>query len=330
MGLNETAPARSAAALRWATRAGWATLISNIALVATGGAVRLTGSGLGCPTWPRCTTESFTPHGALGIHQAIEFGNRMLTFVLTVIAIATVIAAFRTRRRDLRRLSLALAAGIPAQAIIGGIVVRTQLNPWLVSLHLVCSGLIIAGAVVFLHRINHPGPWAAGRWTTLSAQMYAVMWAPVYIGTVVTGSGPHAGDAKAPRNGLDPLQVSQLHADAVFLLLGLTLALVTVTRPRISAHRVLARPAAVLLVVELLQAAIGFVQYFTGLPEVIVGAHLLGAAILIATGTWVLVRSLVFDSADQLVEPGDLGTVEDPAGSSQSDQPALDSTAAGA
>ncbi len=292
MGLNPTADA----ALSWARRAGWATLLGNIALIVTGGAVRLTGSGLGCPTWPRCTAESFTPHGALGIHEAIEFGNRMLTFVLTAIAIATFVAAWNTHRRDLRRIALWLGLGIPAQAVLGGIVVLTELNPWLVSLHLICSAAIISGAVAFLWRIDRPAPWRSGRWTPLALATYAAMWAVVYVGTVVTGSGPHAGDAEAPRNGLDPLQVSQLHADAVFLFLGLSVALVIVTRRRTSgAVDPLGRVAGWLVVVTLGQGAIGFVQYFTGLPEVLVGAHMLGAAVLVAVCTQVLVQSLSTD-----------------------------------
>lgn len=296
MGLNPPQPTEwGTTAERWISRArifGWATLVSNIALVVTGGAVRLTGSGLGCPTWPRCTEESFAPHGALSVHQAIEFGNRTLTFVLTAIALATLVSAWLTRRRDLRRIAILLALGIPAQAIIGGIVVLTDLNPWLVSFHLLCSGLIIAGAVVFLVRIDHPGRWQAGRWTTLVALTYATLWSVIYVGTVVTGSGPHAGDADARRNGLDPLQLSQLHADGVFLLLGLTVALLLIARNDHAGAADLQGPVRILLVTELLQGVLGFVQYFTGLPEIVVGAHLFGAAVLVAVGTWVLVASL--------------------------------------
>src|ERR1051325_2379318 len=115
---------------RYVRPLGWASLVANVLIVVTGGAVRLTGSGLGCPTWPRCTDESFTPHGALSLHEAIEFGNRMLTFLLTAIAVATFVAAWQTGRRDLRMLALGLGLGIPAQAVIGGITVLTDLNPW--------------------------------------------------------------------------------------------------------------------------------------------------------------------------------------------------------
>ena len=201
----------------------WATLVANCVLVVTGGAVRLTASGLGCPTWPRCTDEGFTPHGSLSAHSAIEFGNRTLTFVLAAIAVATFLAAWDTGRRDLRRLALVLGLGIPAQAVIGGITVLTDLNPWIVSFHLLCSMAIIGVAVLFLRRLD--GPAAVGETgptAVLSRLMFATGWVVLYVGTVVTGSGPHAGDVDVPRNGLDPLQLSQLHADVVLLFVGLT------------------------------------------------------------------------------------------------------------
>ena len=273
---------------------GWASLVANIVIVVTGAAVRLTGSGLGCPTWPRCTGRSFTPHGALSIHQAIEFGNRMLTPVLAVVAVLTIISAWQTGRRELRVLGTVLLLGIPAQAIIGGITVRTDLNPWVVSLHLLCSLAIIAVAVLFLWRIDRPTAHVTHDRRTLLATFTAVTAAAVlYAGTVVTGSGPHAGDRNVPRNGLDPLQLSQAHADLVFLLLGLTVAL-TLLAP--SEAR---RAAAWLLGIELSQGLIGFVQYFTGLPVVLVGLHVLGAALIAAATAWTVlaVRERAADPA---------------------------------
>jgi cytochrome c oxidase assembly protein subunit 15 len=259
----------------------WASLVANIVIVVTGGAVRLTGSGLGCPTWPRCTDRSFTPHGALSIHQAIEFGNRTLTFGLIVVAVLTLGVAWQTGRRELRTLALVMAAGIPAQIVIGGITVRTHLNPWVVSLHLLCSLTIIAVSVLFLWRIGHPdGVAVRDRRTLLAALVAAAGTAVLYVGTVVTGSGPHAGDRKVPRNGLDPLQLSQVHADLVFLLVGLTVALVLV------APAGARRAATCLLGIELSQGLIGFVQYFTGLPVVLVGFHVLGAALIAAALAW--------------------------------------------
>ncbi len=275
----------------WVRRWAWATLVANIGLVVTGGAVRLTGSGLGCPTWPRCTEESFTPHGAMGIHEAIEFGNGLLTFVLVAMAVGTFVAALRSGRRDLTRLAVVLALGIPAQAVIGGITVLTDLNPWVVSLHLMCSLAIIALAVLLVRRVDRPAtPAVRDSVTVLAWTTYGVAWVVLYVGTVVTGSGPHAGDVDSPRNGLDPLQVSQLHADVVFLLLGLSIGWWLVLRGQPAATAA-ARAALVLLVVELAQGVIGFVQYFTDLPEVLVGLHMLGAALLTATLTHALLET---------------------------------------
>lgn len=269
---------------------GWASLVANVVLVVTGGAVRLTASGLGCPTWPRCTAESMTPHGTLNMHSAIEFGNRTLTFVLTAIAIATFLAAWQTGRRDLRLLSLWMALGIPAQAVIGGITVLTDLNPWIVSLHLLCSMAIIGLSVLFLWRIDHADvPVARGPVVWLAWATFAAGWLVLYVGTVVTGSGPHAGDADAPRNGLSSLQTSQLHADLVFLFIGLTIGLLF-TALALRAPRGTVEAAVILLVVELAQSLIGFVQYFTDLPIVLVGFHMLGAAVISAAVTWVLLR----------------------------------------
>ena len=167
--------------LRLSGCARWATLVANILLIVTGGAVRLTGSGLGCPTWPRCTDSSFTPHGEIGPHQLVEFGNRTLTFVLVAIAVATFVAArqhaARTGRGDLLRLSVVLALAIPAQALLGGVTVLTDLNPWVVSLHLVLSLIIVSVAVLFLHRLDHPPVAPAGgvvpalAWTTYAVDL---------------------------------------------------------------------------------------------------------------------------------------------------------------
>jgi cytochrome c oxidase assembly protein subunit 15 len=276
--------------MSWLRPLAWASLVANVMLVVTGGAVRLTDSGLGCPTWPRCHGGSFTPHGAMSVHAGIEFGNRMLTFVLTAVAIATFVAAWQSRRRDLRVLALVMALGIPAQAIIGGITVLTDLNPWVVSLHLLCSMAIIGLTVVFLWRIDHADvPVVGGPAVWLSWATFASAWLVLYAGTVVTGSGPHAGDADSPRNGLSPLQVSQLHADLVFLFIGLTVGLLFAALA-LRAPAGTVQAALVLLGVELAQSLIGFVQYFTDLPIVLVGFHMLGAALISAAVTWVLLR----------------------------------------
>ena len=158
----------------------------------------------------------------------IEFGNRMLTYVLVAVAVATFVAAWQSGRRDLRRIALIIALGIPAQAVIGGITVLTDLNPWIVSFHLLCSLAIIGlvGALPAPDRPTRRPPYALGvAVVVLAWATFASAWAVLYVGTVVTGSGPHAGDAESPRNGLSPLQLSQLHADLVFLFVGLTIGL---------------------------------------------------------------------------------------------------------
>lgn len=268
-----------------------ATLVVNMLLVVTGGVVRLTGSGLGCPTWPRCSATSFVPHRALGIHGVIEFGNRTITFVLTAVAIATLVVAWRHGRPAVTRIALWLALGVPAQAVIGGISVLTDLNPWVVALHLLVSMGMIGLAVVLLRRLKEgDGPaqmLVPNGVAWLVRATYIAGWAVLYLGTVVTGSGPHAGAANAPRNGLDPQAFSQLHADLVFLFVGLTLAAVLVLKPAHAPRRAF-DAAVVLLAIEVAQGAVGFAQYFSGLPVSLVTLHLLGAAAVSAAMTWLL------------------------------------------
>ncbi len=294
-------PARRTSA-PWLRRAAIASLVVNVAIVVTGGVVRLTGSGLGCPTWPRCTEESFRPHGAMTIHTAIEFGNRMVTFLIAAVAVWTLVAVWRSGRQHLRLPAVVLAVGVPAQAVLGGVTVLTDLNPWTVALHLVVSMAMICVAVLLvrsvwtLDRVPAPtfaptlAPTLATAVERLSVGVFVTGWAVLYLGTVVTGSGPHAGDVDAPRNGLDPRSVSQLHTDAVFLLLGLVLAVVIMVRA-LDRTAELARAARVLLLVVLAQGTIGFVQYFTDLPVVLVAFHLLGAALFAAAMTWLLLAA---------------------------------------
>jgi cytochrome c oxidase assembly protein subunit 15 len=278
----------------WMRPAAIASLVVNIGIVITGGVVRLTGSGLGCPTWPRCTDQSFVPHRALGIHSAIEFGNRMLTFVVAAVAIATFVIAWRYGRRSVLRIAFLLALGVPAQAVIGGITVLTDLNPWIVSFHLLVSLAMVGLSVVLIRRVGEgdgpPVPLVPTGVVWLTRAVFVGGWVVLYVGTVVTGSGPHAGDVKAPRNGLDPRALTQLHTDVVFLLVGLTLAAVLVLWTS-GAPALVRRAAATLLAIELAQGLVGFVQYATDLPVVLVTFHLLGAALLSAAMTWLLVST---------------------------------------
>ena len=238
--------------------------------------------------------SSYTPHGELDYHSAIEFGNRTLTFVLGAVALATLVVglvvASRSGRRDIGWTAVLLFLVIPAQAVIGGITVRTDLNPWVVAFHLLVSLAIIGLAVRLLLSVEHPLPAAYDDWVSrLAWATFTTGWAVLYVGTVVTGSGPHAGDEDAVRNGLDPRTTSQLHADLVFLFVGLTVGLLFALlaaggRPHAT------RAVAVLLGVELAQGTVGFVQYVTDLPVVLVGIHLLGAALITASMTWVLLE----------------------------------------
>ena len=267
----------------------WATLVANVLIIVTGGLVRLTGSGLGCPTWPECTPGSYVPHRELGLHGVIEFGNRLLTYVLVAVVVGTVVAIWRWHRtsRSLRWHAVAIAVGIPLQGVVGGITVLTDLNPWVVALHLVLSMVLVALSTWLLVRVRaRPRPPAAVGVRRATWLLYGLVAVVVYLGTVVTGSGPHAGDADSPRNGLDPELWSHVHAVAVYALVAVTLVVWWTSR------RTDLRPAVTaVLVVEVAQGVVGFVQYFTGLPEALVGVHLLGAALLVAAATWLLLAA---------------------------------------
>lgn len=286
-----------------APRALWplavANLVANIGIVVTGGAVRLTASGLGCPTWPRCTESSYVPHGELGLHGAIEFGNRMLTGVLAAVAIACWVAAWVAARRavgpgqDARRplrLATVIALGIPAQAVLGGVTVLTDLNPWVVAFHFLVSMAIIGVCVLLLDTLRGPArPAAPAPLQRLTWAVLAVTWVTLWLGTVVTGSGPHSGDLDSRRTGLDPQVISHVHAASVYLLVGLTLVLLVAARR--AGPRPVAVAAGLLLGVELVQGVIGFAQYWTDLPVLLVGLHMLGAALTSAAATWVVVAA---------------------------------------
>ena len=272
-----------------------ANLVANIGIVVTGGAVRLTGSGLGCPTWPECTEGSYVPHGALGVHGAIEFGNRLLTFVLAAIAAATLVAAWRAvgrprPGRPVPVLALAVLVGVAAQAVLGGITVLTDLNPWVVSLHFMVSAAMIGLCVWLLDALRgRPRPPASVPSRRLAVATAVAGWVVLYLGTLVTGSGPHAGDLHARRTGLDPQVVSHVHAWAVYVLVALTVALAL--RARRHGETALLSASAAVLGLEVAQGVVGFVQYSTDLPVLLVGLHLLGAAVLAAGIAWVLLRA---------------------------------------
>jgi heme a synthase len=263
---------------RWAI----VSLIMNVLIVVTGGLVRLTGSGLGCPTWPRCTEDSYVSHPQLGIHGAIEFGNRLLTIVLVIAAALTFVSALLYRengrpRSDLRWLTGGLALGIPLQGVIGGIAVLTQLNPYVVGLHLLLSMVLIALAVWLVRKTWHLAPVdASGLPVVLTRVTFVLLWLAIWLGTLVTGNGPHAGDENAPRNGLDGMLLTRLHTSVVYATIAASVVCFVLLR---------SRAVLLLILVELVQAGIGIAQYQLGLPIWLVAFHLLGASLAIATVT---------------------------------------------
>jgi cytochrome c oxidase assembly protein subunit 15 len=271
-------------------RLALASIVVNITIVVTGGAVRLTGSGLGCPTWPRCEGNSFVPTGELGLHSQIEFTNRMITYLVGAVALATLLVARKVQpeRPAVRRLAWALFLGIPAQAVLGGITVLTDLNPWIVMGHLMLTMALVAGSTVLYRRLtegDEPAvPIVVRRARYLALAIAGVTAVVLYLGTIVTGSGPHAGDAKSPRTGLNTHTVSEWHAAAVLLLIALTLAAVMALA--VSDAPSTARRAALILVgVQLGQGLIGWIQYATDLPAALVAAHMLGAGLLVVATT---------------------------------------------
>ena len=255
-----------------------ASVVANVVIVVTGGAVRLTASGLGCPTWPKCTAASLTPTRAHSFHGVIEFTNRQLTFVLGLIAFLTLLAAYRQRRE----LTLAVVAflGIPAQAIMGGITVLTDLNPWTVAAHFLLSMSIIAVTTVLWWRLRDAAQPGFAPAVLLARLIVLAAITVLALGTVVTGTGPHAGDKGAThRIALSPSGVAQLHADVVWVLIGLTVGLVVLLRVT-GAGSAARRAAWWLLGIELAQGVIGYIQYFTHVPAGLVVLHMLGACLV--------------------------------------------------
>lgn len=286
---------------RWARRVLLANVVAQIGIVVTGGLVRLTGSGLGCPTWPECVPGSYVPvtNQVEGLHKYIEFGNRTLTSVVSLTAILALVAVVLDVRRRSRPRSLVVLGAMPllgvaVQAVLGGITVLTGLSPVTVAAHFLVSGLLIAVSTVLLIRAQqHDGPASPVvrdelRW--MAWALSGVTALVVVLGTVVTGSGPHSGDADTPaRFGFDPQAVSWLHADSVLVWFGLVLALLVALRLT-DAPAAARRAGLVVLVVGLTQGLIGYVQYLTKLPEAVVGLHMLGACLTVVSVTVLVMR----------------------------------------
>ncbi len=277
----------------------WASLVSQILIVVTGGIVRLTGSGLGCPTWPKCTEESLITVPEMGIHGVIEFANRLLTFVLALIALLTfltVLALGKKLRKGLLMPALILGLGIPAQAILGGFTVLTQLNPWFVGAHFVLSGIMIAVAALLVFRALPPRhvPVSPAIWRTANP-IAIVGTITVLVGVLVTGAGPHSGDANSVRNGLDLELWQHVHSYPAYLLLLLTLIQLGLLSKRDRAgleRSYQLKVSAWLVVTTIAQALIGVIQARLGVPGGLVALHMLGASVMCAllTFQWLAIR----------------------------------------
>lgn len=262
-------------------------LFLQSALVVTGGAVRLTGSGLGCPTWPECVPGSYLPvegqaEGAL--HAWIEFGNRLLTFALLIAAVATFVAVLKSGRRDLRFLAATQILGILGQGVLGGITVLTDLNPLAVASHLLLSILLISAATSLFTRRRHPEVRTSSTQLKISriSLMHIVLaYCAITLGTLVTGSGPHAGDVDAPRLDFHISSITRIHSLSVWLLLLVTFFYFRAANLPYRAKRWLI----VFTILAFAQGAIGYIQYFLGVPELLVGFHLLGS-VLVWIAAW--------------------------------------------
>lgn len=290
----------------------WLSFLAEVLIIGTGGAVRLTGSGLGCPTWPTCTPESLVPTPEMGIHGVIEFGNRTLTGLVGILAVIVLVLVWRLRRerRVLFALAVIVVLGVVAQAIVGGVTVWTGLNPVIVGFHYVASVALVCVTAAFIVLMDQPAgtrrrvvPGVVAGLAHLTSAALAVT---IAVGVVTTASGPHSGDANAGRTGFNAEILAHVHAWPGYVLLVLTLALLIAVGRNPGALR---RWVVVLLGVEAVQIAVGVYQAREGLPPLAVGVHMVLAALTAATMTAVLL------SLKQPVEADDRSRVGSPAAS---------------
>ncbi|GAC1542499.1 MAG: hypothetical protein NVS3B12_30560 [Acidimicrobiales bacterium] len=258
-------------------------------IIVTGGAVRLTGSGLGCPQWPNCSAGHLAPRSASNLHPMIEFVNRVVTGIVSAAVIVAVLGALlrAPRRRDLTGLSLGLVLGVIGQIVLGGETVRHRLNPAFVMAHFLLSMLIVWDAVVLHHRACLPDaeprrPLVDRDLVWVGRLLAFMTLATVVAGTVVTGSGPHGGDDRVQRWSLDLHRVTQLHGVSAMVLLALAATTLWTLRAQ-GASQVAQRRAMQVIEALGVQVVIGYTQYFTGVPAAVVGFHILGAVVVWTT-----------------------------------------------
>ncbi|MBN9150381.1 MAG: COX15/CtaA family protein [Micrococcales bacterium] len=278
------------------TRAfAWASLVTELIIVGTGGSVRLTASGLGCPTWPQCTPGSLIPTPELGFHALVEFSNRMMSGVVALVALITFLLLIRVRtsRPELFWLSFSLGILVLVQAGIGGITVLSSLESYIVGLHFVISAamVVLAAALVwFVHLPAQRIPPLAGWVRPLAWAAAAMAVVTVVMGVLTTGSGPHAGDVDTPRNGFDTAVMEHLHAWPAYAVFGLTALLLLVAWR--GGHVSTRYFALWLLGIEFLQIAVGLYQSRNGLPALAVGVHMVLACLLLAAMTAVVLSTV--------------------------------------
>nr|WP_239437969.1 COX15/CtaA family protein [Arthrobacter alpinus] len=272
----------------------WCSFAAQVLVIATGGAVRLTSSGLGCPTWPLCTPDSLVSTPEMGVHGLIEFGNRTLTALVGGFAIIVLLLVIRSRRQrpDLYTLASAVLLGVGAQALVGGITVLTGLNPFIVGFHYLASMTLVCLCAAFLTRLRSQAKGTL--WLPRAQWLKAGYWAlasvtcvVIVLGVLTTGAGPHSGDPAAGRNGFNAVALQHIHAWPSYLLITLTFA---ITLEAYLHHGVLRTWLTALLGIQTIQALLGIYQARQGLPELAVGSHMVLAALLAATTTVIMVK----------------------------------------
>lgn len=286
-----SAPLKTQLVGKWLRFSAWVSFILNVLIIGTGGAVRLTGSGLGCPTWPLCTAGSLVPTQELSYHSLIEFGNRTISGPILIFAILTVVLSFRTARKDLRVLAAVVLGFVVAQAVIGGVVVWLHLNANLVGVHYVISVLLVCVAAAFLARMYaSPGERVLAvpkPFMILTHVTTLFMAVTLIFGVLTTGAGPHSGDARIARDGIDATLMAHIHSWPGYILGVLTIIL---TVWAVVKQLAPAKWFVVLLVLELVQIAIGVYQAREGLPTIAVGFHMVLAGLAAAAMTVTVLR----------------------------------------
>ena len=285
---------------KFGRRISLANLIAQSGIIVTGAIVRLTGSGLGCPTWPDCTPGSLIPVAGQveGFHKYIEFGNRTLTFLVLAISIALFVFSLINEKRNIILWSFLPLIGTLLQAVLGGITVLTGLNPFTVMAHFLLS-IILVGISVKIYnyfsdqRISKPLPKTVDNYVKI---VTLVGFAVITLGTVTTGSGPHSGDEVAARFNLDLRVIAWLHADTVLLFIGLIIGLLVITKLNSESNH-LYKTTRTLFIICLLQGFIGYVQWFNDLPWLLVSLHVIGAVI-----TWIAIANLALFSSNPVLK----------------------------